>query len=580
VTDLTISSHPLSREYKQGLEQRIHGSLAFEHLSQLRLLGPLQAVSRIRSHRAQRCILAIEEPSSYATLPALKLLAVLTRARELQLVHPDHRRESFSRISALRSILDVFVASLDGVRARRTHRQGIRQLMRLPRISVHLRSRRTILYVNPNMWFGVRAGGALSHMTGVVNAFVDLGYRVDVVSAGSTALRGSATSHPVAETMQLGLPEETNYYRFQRKLLAQLRRLSGSGDYDFIYQRLSVHNFVGVLLSRLVGLPLVLEYNGSEVWAAENWGRPLKAREMAVGAEDVCLRHAHLVVVVSEALRREVIQRGVDPQRVVQYPNGFDPQLFNPERFRPEEVAACRAALSLPLDAVVSTFVGTFGKWHGVDVLARAIRRLVVEDREWLSANRVQFLLIGDGARMPEVRQILGESCSEFVTLTGLVSPDAVPLHLAASDILLAPHVANEDGSEFFGSPTKLFEYMAMSRPIVASKLAQIADVLSPGAFVRDLPADGPNHNTSDALALLVTPKSDEELARAVRILTANPQWRVRLGQLARRRALERHTWQRHVGEILASIKGVFDEQSQPSSAGSNQDARHRLSQG
>ena len=49
---------------------------------------------------------------------------------------------------------------------------------------------------------------------------------------------------------------------------------------------------------------------------------------------------------------------------------------------------------------------------------------------------------------------------------------------LAACDVLASPHMGNPDGTRFFGSPTKLFEYMAMGRAIVASDLEQIGEVL------------------------------------------------------------------------------------------------------
>src|SRR5207342_2849964 len=127
------------------------------------------------------------------------------------------------------------------------------------------------------------------------------------------------------------------------------------------------------------------------------------------------------------------------------------------------------------------TFVGTFGQWHGADVLARAIRRMCDTDAEWMRRSKLRFVLVGDGLKMPLVREILGDVCDPFVTLTGLVPQADAPAYLAASDLLLSPHVANADGSRFFGSPTKLFEYMAMGKAIVASDLDQIGDVLKHG---------------------------------------------------------------------------------------------------
>jgi glycosyltransferase involved in cell wall biosynthesis len=547
---LVISVYPLNVTYKQQLVELAGGRLVYTSLSQVRLLNPLAAIRAIRAQTARRCFIALEESSSYALLAILQVMAMLSRARHIEIVHPDLRREPVSRWRSLAPLVGVFLATIDGVRAGRSHRKAIRQLVSQPRAAMELRPTRSVLYVNPNMWFSLRVGGAVSHITGVVNAFSELGHDVDVASVSPFALRGAARSLRLTPPRHFGIPEESNYFRFQREILDQLHGFTNSGDYGFIYQRMSVHNFVGVLLSRLARLPLVLEYNGSEVWAARNWGRPLRAYQLASAAEDVCLRHAHLVVTVSEVLREEVIARGVIPERVVMCPNGFDPDLFAPERFSPKDVAACRARFHIPPSAIVATFVGTFGKWHGVDVLARLIRRLVSEDAEWLRNLQMRFLLVGDGSRMGEIRQIVGDASESVAILPGLLPKDDIPVLLAASDILLAPHVANVDGTEFFGSPTKLFEYMGMGRAIVASKLGQIADVLSPSLSV----GEWNERRDSGYLAVLVAPGNERELETAIRFLAENPTWRDRLGASARERALERHTWQSHVRAILDAL--------------------------
>jgi glycosyltransferase involved in cell wall biosynthesis len=149
---------------------------------------------------------------------------------------------------------------------------------------------------------------------------------------------------------------------------------------------------------------------------------------------------------------------------VLFYPNGIDPRVFDPARFGRDERSRAREDLGVPADADLLTFVGTFGTWHGTDVLASAIRRLIDGDRAWLERQRLHFLYVGDGALGPRVRAILGEATgAPFVTLSGTRPQSETPLTLAASDILLSPHVPNPDGTPFFGSPTKLFEYMAMA---------------------------------------------------------------------------------------------------------------------
>ena len=81
---------------------------------------------------------------------------------------------------------------------------------------------------------------------------------------------------------------------------------------------------------------------------------------------------------------------------------------------------------------------------------------------------------------MPIVRQLVGSpEISRYVTLTGLVPQSEAPEYLACADVLVSPHIPNKDGSRFFGSPTKLFEYMAMEKPIIAAALGQIEGVIS-----------------------------------------------------------------------------------------------------
>jgi len=58
---------------------------------------------------------------------------------------------------------------------------------------------------------------------------------------------------------------------------------------------------------------------------------------------------------------------------------------------------------------------------------------------------------------------------SDLTVLTGLVPQVEGRCYIAACDILASPHIPNPDGTPFFGSPTKLFEYMAMGKAIVAS---------------------------------------------------------------------------------------------------------------
>jgi glycosyltransferase involved in cell wall biosynthesis len=101
----------------------------------------------------------------------------------------------------------------------------------------------------------------------------------------------------------------------------------------------------------------------------------------------------------------------------------------------------------------------------------------------------------------------------------------------------VSPHVPPSDGSEFFGSPTKLFEYMAMSRAVIASRLGQVADVI----------IDGQN-------GMLVEPGDVDDLARAIKQLLDDEAMRARLGEAARQTVVERYTWKHNAARVFDTI--------------------------
>ncbi|RME98424.1 MAG: glycosyltransferase, partial [Chloroflexi bacterium] len=97
------------------------------------------------------------------------------------------------------------------------------------------------------------------------------------------------------------------------------------------------------------------------------------------------------------------------------------------------------------------------------------------------------------------------------------------------------------DGSAFFGSPTKLFEYMAMGRAIVASNLGQIGEIL--------------HHEES---ALLTEPGNHDDIVQAVLRLAADPDLRLRLSLRARRDVMAEYTWQRNAERVLDAARELI----------------------
>jgi glycosyltransferase involved in cell wall biosynthesis len=106
--------------------------------------------------------------------------------------------------------------------------------------------------------------------------------------------------------------------------------------------------------------------------------------------------------------------------------------------------------------------------------------------------------------------------------------------------VLASPHVANPDGTPFFGSPTKLFEYMAMGKGIVASNLDQIGEVLQHGRT-----------------AWLVAPGDEGGLADGLKRLIDDPSLRETLGAEARREVVARYTWREHTQRTINRLREI-----------------------
>ena len=387
---------------------------------------------------------------------------------------------------------------------------------------------RRIVYLRATPGPGTQAGGAASHIKGVIEGLSKLGADVEVLS--NDAIAGfdiskyrSAIIPPETVGATRALFDIHNNLVFTRGAVPLIERANP----DFIYQRYARFSWAGVVAATRIQRPLFLEYNGWEVWVGRHWDH-VGSLDLLERYERLNLRAAARIFVVSEVERANLETRGVAASKIVVNPNGVDAGLFRPGIGG----ADVRHELGIADADVVAGFVGTFGPWHGVVQLAEAIKRIP-------ASVPVRFLLVGSGSLHGEVERLLDdEVASGRVILTGAVAHERVPLLLDACDMLVSPHIPLADGSDFFGSPTKVFEYMAMGKGIVASRLGQIGEVLA-----------------DDETALLVEPGSVPELGQAIVKLTGSRDLRMRLGARAREVAIQNHSWTRNAERVLMEFE-------------------------
>lgn len=387
-----------------------------------------------------------------------------------------------------------------------------------------------IAYIRSTPSAGTVPGGATSHINGVVNGLIELGAEIEFIANDPVAgIDGSTpTSHRLApdrNAMPRAAFDVANGLSFSdraSKLIAQLAPA-------FIYERYSRFSIAGVEAALKNRIPLFLEYNGSEVWVGKHWDATAKL-DLLERYEGLNLERATRIFVVSEVEQKTLISRGVDENKIVVNPNGVDTEKFKPG----VGGSPLRKELGVSDDAVLAGFLGTFGPWHGVLTLADAIALTP-------KSSGLKFLFVGDGSLRSEMEKRLARSDDlDRVVFTGSISHDLVPSYLDACDILVSPHVPLAEGAEFFGSPTKLFEYMAMGKGIVASRLGQIGDVLEDGK-----------------MALLVEPANADQLSTAIQKLAKDSELLKQLGAAARSSAMKRHTWTKNAERVLETYKSL-----------------------
>src|SRR6202007_1388594 len=106
-------------------------------------------------------------------------------------------------------------------------------------------------------------------------------------------------------------------------------------------------------------------------------------------AEEIAFRQATAILVISEPVKADLVSRGVDARKILVNPNGADLESYAPASA--DEKRRIRSTVGFTDEDCVVGFTGTFGWWHGIDVLAAAIPRICAE------VPAVKFLLIGDG---------------------------------------------------------------------------------------------------------------------------------------------------------------------------------------
>jgi len=183
-----------------------------------------------------------------------------------------------------------------------------------------------------------------------------------------------------------------------------------------------------------------------------------------------------ILITVTRTLAQDISKvSGIPLGKILVLPDGVDSEKFDIDLSKSE----ARKNIGYTDAKKLIVYTGNPYPWKGVFVLLEAAKLL--------PDTSVYFV----GGKMEEVealRKAAGRA--ENVTIIPYVSHDKVPLYLKAADVLVVPNSATYRMSELYTSPLKLFEYMASLRPIVASALPSIKEILTDRENAYLVPAD------------------------------------------------------------------------------------------
>jgi glycosyltransferase involved in cell wall biosynthesis len=290
-----------------------------------------------------------------------------------------------------------------------------------------------------------------------------------------------------------------------------------------------IHYFALAIVGAAFFYPVVLEINA--VRSIENdSGRP----RISDTLDRLCIARARRSFVVSRRMKEHLVKAyRVEESRIAVIPNGVDVEQFDPAI----DGLPVRREYGLEHRLVIG-FIGSFQPWHGVASivsLAEALHRALPD---------VHFLLVGDGgARATYETMIQSKGLEAFFTFVGRVDHSKVPSYLAAMDILLAPVARGSFAGEFHGSPLKLFEYLAMARPVIAPASGQTGEIIEDGIS-----------------GLLIDSNDTEKLAAAIKELAASPSRRKMLGNAGRQRVVAEFTWKANAERVRVVCRAAMEE--------------------
>lgn len=307
-------------------------------------------------------------------------------------------------------------------------------------------------------------------------------------------------------------------------IMLHIIKLNKIYQFNVIHERFGLYAFGGILASRLLGIPHIIEINGPGIEEKKLFTKDIPPiQKLTVKMiRKFCLQFTHHIIAVSNNLKNFLIENSIvkDPNKITVLPNAADTQAFDKDF----DIAGIKKSLGLEGKFII-VYTGTLQVWYAIEDIISALPLVLRE-----IPNAI-LLIVGEGQAREKLEKLSKElKITDKVRFTGYIDHMKIPEILSIADVVVAPF--KELGMTFFGSAIKIFEYLSAGKPIVATKIGQIAEILQ-----------------DQYTALLVEPSVVEEIANAIIRLARDEQLRSYLAKNARIEA-QKYSWDKYADQL------------------------------
>ncbi len=361
-----------------------------------------------------------------------------------------------------------------------------------------------------------------THKWEVSSNLAKLGHEVYVMATTRKKLNGM-TSYIQRKKEQTNIAKLVYKIKYFTTLFLQGRY------FDVMYTRNPGIGLLGLLIKRIYGSKLVLELNGlvSEDWGVEKKvpginGVLQKAQmKFEDSLEIFVAKKADAVVTVTQGIKDILIERGLDENKVNVIPNGANIDLFKPIE-NPTVLNRLRIKYNINDNAPIIMFLGSIESYQGIEYLINGAPSVLK------TIPNTMFLIVGDGQAKDELIELTKKiGVSDKFIFTGIIPYEDVPLYINLAEVCVAPFILSRN-DRIGLSPLKVYEYLACKKPVIASNIKNVADLLK-----------------SSNSGISVKPEDSDELANSIIKLLKDELLRKEMGRNGREFVVNNYSWKR-----------------------------------